>query len=332
MKRTNVLITGMTASQSSMSANNRSLAFAGALRQVLLKAGDDVTIAIPELFWTAEDLVKYDAVLVGIAPFTSLSANNAYGALQVADLLKDSSKLTFFVDAPRPDKIETSATAVIKRPANLVKPFYKNRRDYAAAVRPKTAARLFSTLQNLAVNPWPRAIYPALPWDQKNKYVNSISPQVTGVNLDAYLVRMNKAIVEERIKAWVIDSPNTPWSTGVTKTLMYDAHRMKQHKGWSDEQIEYQASYSLGALISPYSDGTWWSTQYAQCLGVLTPVVTHWEESSLIGASWDVLASRIEDMTDTERRELALEQRNSYLRNTPSRQDALDIIKMSIGL
>ena len=108
-----ILITGMSASHASHSANSRSISFAGVLKTVLTLQGHEVTQLDPEVSWNTKDFEEYDSVLVGLSPLTSLSANRVYGALSVIDVLLDTDKLVFFLDAPEPNRITSSLRAII---------------------------------------------------------------------------------------------------------------------------------------------------------------------------------------------------------------------------
>jgi hypothetical protein len=88
---------------------------------------------------------------------------------------------------------------------------------------------------------------------------------------------------------------------------------MREHKGWTDAQVLDRMSNATGALISSQKDGTWWTHRYAQALSLGVPIATEWRNSQALGSSWSVLASNIEALTDSERLELSVEQRKSYL-------------------
>ncbi len=323
----NILITGMTAPHASATANANTLSFAGVLRYALATQGHTVVQTNPDITWTVEDLDKYDVVMVGVSPLTSLSANHIYGALHTIDLLLDSPRLKLFIDAPEPTRITTSLRAMKKNPDNLVKPFYSNRRGYSVAVQTATLARLHKVIDHLLENTWPTVLYPALPWDNPEKTCDQLPAgalsSLVGINLDAYLIDEQLGHHGERSSKWVVDNYSTPWTKSTTATLQKPTVPMRWHKGWTDAQAQAQIAAGIGALITPYySGGTWWSYRYVQCLNVLTPIATGWQDSGLLGSGWALLASTIEDMTQEQRDQLATEQRESYIAHIPSRRDA----------
>lgn len=323
-----ILITGMSAPQASSEANKRSLSFAGLMAAVLVQQGHDVVQTDPEVSWTIEDLSEYDNVVVGISPLTSLSANRVYGALSVIDILLDTGKLVFFIDAPEPTKITSSLRAMVKSPENMAKPFYSYRKDYSYATMPNVLSNLIDVVQYLLNEKWPTTIYPALPWTGTGKIISQLpsgaSESIHGVNLDSYLIT-NQDVLEivPREEKWVVENYLTTWTKSTIATLSLSTLPMKWHKGWSDSDVQSQISRCLGALISPYpTSGTWWSYRLIQCLNALTPVATDWRESGSLGPSWLHLAAFIEEMNDEQRRQLAKEQRDTYSSSIPSRREA----------
>jgi hypothetical protein len=329
-----ILITGMSAPQVSASANKRSLAFAGLLELALTESGHQVSMLLPDITWTKENLEYYDAVLVGVSPLTSLSANYAYGALHIIDVLKDSSKLHFFIDAPNPSQIKSSLTAINSWPQNLTKEFYKNRKGYRKAI--EISANLLSVVDTLLHKKWPTTLYPQLPWDKSN-WIHAHLPaeaasSVVGVNLDSFIIKKNSSGATDRTARWVADSPDSTWTKKKLSTLNYPAMPMKWHKGWNDTQVEEQIAQSFGALITPHKDNTWWTYRYIQAMNTGTPVSSAWLQTSNIGHSWGFLASAIEDMSPQERYELSRAQTDAYLYNIPNKEEAIVNLQNAIGI
>ena len=144
-----ILITGMSAPHASAEANKRSLSFAGLICNVLSQMGHEVVQDDPDISWNINDLDQYDLVLIGLSPLTSLSANRVYGALNLIDLLQESSKLRFFIDAPEPTRITASLRAIVKTPDNLTKPFYSYRKGFMYATVPGMASNLLAVVNRL---------------------------------------------------------------------------------------------------------------------------------------------------------------------------------------
>jgi len=312
-----VLITGMTSSHTAQSANKRALSFAGVVQCVLDGLGHDVTMGDPNINYTAADLSNYDSIIVGVAPITSLSANKAYGALNLIDVALSTNKLTILLDAPQPTQVVSSLRAIESRPENLTKDFYKSRKAYREACIPDVQARLLSTVSTLLYDEWPTTIYPALPWETPNafnKLPGNITKSFQGINLDSHLITEKKpSATQSHLAQWAADSPYSVWTRRTGATILNDIVPMRKNKGTTDDQADEVMLSSIGSLISPHRDGTWWTYRYAQSMSNLTPVATEWRDSRVLGNSWSLLASSIEQMSVEDRAKLANEQRSSYL-------------------
>ena len=329
-----VLITGMSAPQVSASANKRSLSFAGLVDKVLTDAGHQVVMLEPDITWEAQHLDYYDSVLVGISPLTSLSANYAYGALHLIDLLKRTDKLRFFIDAPNPVQIRSSLTSISTWNGNLTKEFYKNRKGYRLAVA--RSNEMLAVVEFLLNETWPTTLCPVLPWDTKQSVSDQLpegaAASLHGVNLDAYIVEKNTQGVTDRTARWVADSHDSPWTKKKLSTLNYPAMPMKWNKGWTDSQVEEQIRQSIGALISPHKDRTWWTYRYIQAMNTATPIASLWTSTSAIGNSWRHLAATIEDMTPQERYDLSRTQTLAYLAHSPGKEEALHDLEKTLNI
>jgi hypothetical protein len=331
-----ILITGMSASHASESANARSTSFASVIKTVLTLQGHDVVQLDPEVSWNTKDLDEYDSVLVGLSPLTSLSANRVYGALSVIDVLLDTDKLVLFLDAPEPNRITSSLRAIVKTPDNLTKPFYSYRKGYDTASQPNMLQNLLDIVEHLLTKEWPTTLYPSLPWQDISKVAAQLPEGAAGslipISLDSYLINNQDVIELERREKWVVENYSSMWVKSTTATLQRPTVPMKWHKGWTDMQVENQIAAGVGALFNPHLNGTWWSYRLIQCINTLTPVATDWRESSAIGSSWAHLASKIEDMSQEERNALAKEQRKDYVNAIPTRTDAAITLSSALKL
>lgn len=312
-----VLITGMSASQASLSANMRSMSFAGVIHKVLSERGHTVSMLDPDIKWSREDLKSYDAILVGISPVTSLSASKSYGALHVIDLLAEDPRLKLVVDAPYPSQITASLRAILATPSNLTKDFYAFRQGYQLAATESVSKRLLGTVDRLLNGAWMETIYPSLPWQNRLDVAECLpagaTASLTGINLDSWLVSTAPIETIEKVDKWVADSPTSTWTKKIQKTLGLPVVAMKHGKAMTDIEVGQQIGRSAGSLITPYRDGTWWTYRQIQSLNHLVPVVTDWKDSQAIGHSWAVLGSSIESMSRSEREELAWQQAVDYL-------------------
>jgi len=312
----NTLLTGMTAGHTSKNANERSLTFAGVINQTLTAAGHDVTWADPDINWTQDMLDKFDAVIVGIAPITSLAANRAYGALNIIETMYDSSKLTLYIDAPMPQLITASLSSIERGQTDLVKPFFSYRKQYALAASDPQRARLESAIHRLYADPWPTTIYPMLPWEAEPlaKGLPEGAGGLFGVNLDAVLLSDGPVPEYERDQVWAIDSYRTRWAITTAKSVVLPTTPMRPDKTTTDWDVEQLMASTIGTMISPQkTGGTWWSYRYVQALRTGSPVVTEWRDSGILGSAWSFLPARIETLSDTDRLSLAQDQKDTYL-------------------
>lgn len=332
-----ILITGMSAPHTSTNTNRRSLSFAGALGMVLTEQGHEVIQDEPDISWNINDIQDYDVVLVGLSPLTSLSANHVYGALNLIDLLIESDKLKFFIDAPEPTRITASLRSISKTPDNLTKPFYSYRKGFTYASVPGMAQNLMDVINYLLTEKWPTTLYPSLPWSGTGKVISQLpsgaSEELKPINLDSYLLTTQETFEVEKREKWVVESYNTSWIKTVTETLQNPTVPMKWNKGWTDSQVFAQISSGIGSLISPYqTGGTWWSYRLIQSMNASTPIATDWRESSAIGESWMYLASHIETLSLQERIDLSHQQRKDYMESIPSRRDAAVDVSDALAL
>lgn len=333
-----IYLTGMTASQASAGANSRNLAFAGVLNRVLTSAGHDVTWEDPSLDVTTDFFDKFDSVLVGVGPVTSLAANRVYGALNIISILWKSEKLKLFIDAPGMAQLSSSIKSVDKNPMHLIKDFYSYRKGYKEVVSNLgLSARISGAINNLADHEWPQTIYPALPWktDEQAKSKLSLNvPKFTGVSLDSHILTEDSESLERSPK-WVVDAMTHRYTKTLVGTLKNPVMPMKWNKGWTDEQVYDQIKRSSGAIVSVNkSDGSWWTYRYAQALNAGTPIYTAWQETEAIGSEWSHLAYALEDLSQDEQTlaDLSQKQKLQYLNNIPNKTESIKQLETLLGL
>lgn len=333
-----ILLTGMTSSQASRAANHRSVAFAGRVFDSLINTEDCIIWwQDPDLTWDRLDFEYFDAVLVGVAPITSLAANRTYGALHIINTLYEDPRLSLFIDAPNPGQITSSLRAIQRTPGNLTKPFYSNRPHFEAAGLPTVTDHLLQSVDRLLSGDWPTTLYPSLPWGNRSlaeQVPNGAYNSFIGLNLDYTLAHVPKIATAERAgQSWMSDTKQSKWLDRATATLKAPIDPMKINKGTSDEEVGRRLNTAVGALISPQKNGeTWWSSRYSQAINLGVPVATEWRDSSRIGPAWDVLPSQIEDMSPRERGSLAREQQRQYTDAIPTGKLARQLLINAIGL
>lgn len=335
-----VLLTGMSAPQASLNANNRSMGFAGLIGSGLNSFGDEVVWSDPSISFSPSDVENYDAVLVGLSPVTSLGANRVYGALNVIDVVWKTSpeKLTLFIDAPNVSQIEVSLRAVLSNPENFTKEFYSYRKNYLkVASDEQLQKRLLSVVENLVSKPWPTTIYPKLPWMNDVSVVSKLPAGAAnsfyGVNLDSIALVDSPTTPSEGVHKWSSDNVNSSWVKTTSNTLSFPCFPMKVTKTSTDDDVSEQISRSVGVLIAPdKKQNTWWTYRYIQAMNTLTPIATNWEETHELDSSWAILAAGIESAGLQSRTTIASAQREAYLRAIPDRIEAIDVLRNILKL
>lgn len=322
---TKVLISGMTAPQSSKSLNEKNISFAGAICKILEYSGVEVVWQDPQVGWTIDNVAEYDAVLLGIAPVLSLTANKSYGILSLIDTMKNDQRLCLFIDAPEPSKVHASLRSASKDySSRLFKEFYSKRKDFKIAV---DLPKIVDAADYLLNEKWPTTLYPTLPWNAEHFSATGLPENVTssfvGISVDSFYIE-HSSKVKERSNRWAVESLRSSWIAKTSENLMFPNIATKHAKTDGDAEAVDVISKSIGLLIGPHDDKiTWWSPRFFQAINTQTPVATEWRAASTIGNSWSHLAAGIEQMSSIDRYELAAAQREEYAEAIPTPHETL---------
>lgn len=333
-----ILICGMTAVQSSRTLSARNFSFAGSITSALTNKSTEVVWADPTIEWSAKNYDQYDAVLAGVAPVLSMTANKAYGILGLIDTLYGTDKLRLFVDAPEPTKIHASLRSVEKDKSRLVKPLYSLRKEYKEVLKnEKAKEKIFRGVDILLSEKWPKTLYPSLPISQKVSdspgIPSTMSDSFVGVNLDSLHIMQKISVHADRQNYWVVDNPKSRWCVDVLDHLMYPTNAAREHRTWTDEHVLKHIAGALGVLVGPHDDKLlWWSPRFIQAINTLTPVATEWRLASEIGSAWNHLAAGLEQMSAVDRYEIASSQREQYLDKLHGIDRSVSELKKEIGI
>jgi len=333
-----ILITGCTAQQASVKTALRTPTFSALLAKAFEDGGVDVSVIEPSVHLTTEQLSEYDQVIVGIAPPTSLSANKVYPAFSIANKARKIGNLALFIDAPEPYKLQASLKSVSLNVADLTKEFYQRRKSYSHLVEnPEVKADVYEFNEFLYTQEWPTTYFPSFPWSNASAINQSIPnaslKNLVAVNLDAQILRAPYVESQFHIlkEYWTCDSMATKWSSNVTATLKYDVIPSRASRWEKETYTLERIKKSIGTLVTVYrGNEPWWSPVLAQSLSVGVPVVTDWRNTAVIGPEWTHLASSIEEMTDSERFDLAVAQKESYLLAIPTWQQSIENLLQTI--
>jgi hypothetical protein len=139
---------------------------------------------------------------------------------------------------------------------------------------------------------------------------------VVPINFDSTLIetgRISPDLTAERTY-WTCDAPNTRWAKKLANTLEFSVFPTRRNR-WDAEDVTLSRMRgAIGTAVSLYrSNEVWWSPALAQSLSLGVPVVTDWRYSQMLGPEWSYLASTVESMSNEERFELAISQRDFYL-------------------
>lgn len=323
-----VLVTGMASSHTKPSTTT---SFFGTLVKSI-ETFATVEWATPSVTWTKEFLDQYDSVVIGVIPPTSLGANKVYGAMHAINIMYESPKLRLVVDHPQIWQFKASLASIDRDVANIFSPFYSKRREFKTAVGETYAQSIRSAATKLLTTPWPKTIYPAMPWKDVESVSRFISTEdesrLIGINLDAHLIS-EPTVSEFCSNIWVADSPKAGWTRKVEKLLALPTAPLKITPREKEEIVSARLASSFGVLIAPHDRGvgTWWSYRYIQAMNALVPVCSDWRDTGKLSNSWYILGSSIEEATPDERLKIAINQRKDYLDAIPTKEESLELLK-----
>jgi hypothetical protein len=284
----------------------------------------------PSLSWTRSDLKKYDAVIVGLTPPTSIAANNIYGALHVLDIMYESPKLRVVTDGAQVWQYKNSIESYKRNPGQVLSSMYSNRREYSEALG--RLSMLESVADKMSNLPMPISYSPMLPWGSVEKLSESLgfihTDRVVGINLDYLLISREEAQPHKKTQ-WAVQDIKSDWWQELSHLTKYSGISTSLKNRVNDSYAYGIMKDSIGVAIPPQGRkvGTWWSYGYVQALNANTPVVTKWQDSWDIGSPWSVLAYQIEDMDAYDRQNLASMQYESYMSNIPSEAETRTLIE-----
>ena len=287
----------------------------------------EVVWSPPKLSWTRAELEEFDAIFLGFMPPTSKSANYAYGALHVMNLMYESPKLNLVVDSPQMWQYKNSVNLFKRSPEQIFSSFYEKRFNFHEAKSGKARHSIESLSEKLNSIPWPSSIVPSLPWidnaSAKEK-VSFVTPDsIRLINLDSFLLK-NASPYLSRSTSWAVSNIKSTWWEKLRPTLRYDGIPLSDSpRRANDELACSRLKSSRAALLVPQERGTgsWWSYGYIQAMNTSTPVATHWQETLGFSPTWSLLPYNLEDMEPYDLQELASAQKKIYESAIPGRDE-----------
>lgn len=323
-----VLITGCSAQQASNKHAQRTPTFASLLVKAFADAGVVADHVEPSISYTEEQLSKYDLVVVGITPPTSITANKIYPAFAMAARARKIGNLALMIDAPDSMKIQPSLKACYADPKSFYKDFYNRRKNYSDVVQDLDLQQeIQGFVRFLIEDKWPTTFYPVFPWSTKKfaEYLPNLDQEkLVPVSVDSYLIIQAPAAQNyyETKKYWTCDGLQTPFGVAHSKMIRHSVEPTRETKWEPQAETLARIRGSIGTLVATYrNDESWWSPALAQSLSQNVPVVHDWKLTRHLGPEWNHLATNIEDMDSAGRLDVAFHQKQSYLKSLPSHEE-----------
>lgn len=293
----------------------------------------EVTWAAPKLSWTRKDLEQYEAIVFGLIPPTSLSANRIFGALNVLQLMFDSPKLKLVADSAQMWQYRNSVKALKRDPGILFTSFYSKRADYSSILENRHIVE--NAVSALESEIWPTVLYPELPWGSAERVATILdfvpSESLTGINLDSTLISPEPPRIGRRDN-WAVENPKSTWLPDLQRLLTFPLLPVKVGRRTDDDYALGILRNSMGLIIPPQERkvGSWWNYRLYQALNTGTPVATYWQDSCVLDPSWGVLAYTLEDYDPVQRQMVANSQRYSYVNAIPEKEEAIHNLKSNL--
>lgn len=315
----------------------------GMIADRLRAAGHDVTVGKPSLEKSL-DGDRWDHVFVGLGPLHGLGTSSMYGALGLIGTHAPDGKCTLFLDDLDAGKIGSGFRVMLNRPARLVKPFYKYKREHDVAVKPDVHEWLMKVvdfLANASTSAYPRMIVPSFTYDEAFRIASLVAP---GAAEGVKPVDFSKVVPDIRESHLVHPSPPDLFEgyplPGDNDWYWVTDHKIdsKPVRDMTPERPVFQckeemlASYlpdTLRAFLLPFRG---WSPLYAQLLREGVPVTTHWRAGARIGPAFDHMAVEVEHLDRAGLRKLAREQRTLLNKVSPSARRITSLIKEGTNL
>jgi hypothetical protein len=323
-----VLFTGMASSHCYPRDN---VSFFGTLAKAVGEFAE-VVWDTPKISWTKSQLAEFDFVFLGFIPPTAMSANKIYGAMHVLGLMFDSPRLRLVADSQQIWQYKNSINHFKKDVSKLFDSFYSKRAEYSRAKESLGTSQIEIAAQKLDSSVWPITYYPALPWTDPAVAARSLGfsleKRLIGLNLDSMLLNPEPYDVSNRSPFWSVVPSDGKWLKKVDPFIVNPLVQTVVHDDTSLKTIKD----SLGLLVPPQDRnlGTWWNYRYIQALNSNTPIVTDWTTIRGFDPSWSHLAYQIEEMSHSERLEVAKTQLQSYRNSIKTKNEAINSLKESI--
>lgn len=326
-----ILVTGMTASQIHESTKRQGVTVAGAIAKALRDLGHEVTVsAFPvEALKDPESYVTdYDFAWIGQGPLKGLGTAYAYGALAAMDIFEK--RCGVYCDDTGTRKIGSEYRSTMRRPADLVKPFWQYKKGWQTAREDDVFPRLIRQVELLAgedeTRSHPPVFMPA--WTYDFGFTAAVQMSVpASLNLytadpSAYMeTRLERHPVSEDAQYWV--SAWRPESSEVNSMGV---------RLWDIEPITRVSWDPLSAASGILIPSAMWAPELLIATGIGVPACVDWRVlGKHFGPSFEHLPANLEVLDKSERDDIANEQHRLLLKESTSKEAVRDTLAAAMS-
>jgi len=296
-----ILITGMT---SRMTSFSRESSFPSLLARSLSIFGHDVSMLVEY-----SGAARYDAVIAGLASPLAPSSTYLVPTAQTIDEAQQQGKLAaVYIDDPDISKIIHGCASALRRPDRLEKPFYASRPGMQAfAENPSLHATVMAFIERMSAWSWDTVLWPGHPWAQ-DKVAGSGYGSFRSVPVDP-----TAALRQVVAKRWpdTDDVPgrnSPPGAHWVAETTYFQDHvfdpsisRQVYDVMTGDELTKTSDMFAMSyGVIHGNSTSPGWWTPFPYLAALTGRIyIPHPDEGRLMGESYYVLPSAVENLDPT---------------------------------
>ncbi|UXE04267.1 hypothetical protein SEA_BLUENGOLD_125 [Gordonia phage BlueNGold] len=306
-----IMITGMTARQVNEQSRDGFITLSGSLAKTLRKMGHDVVTKPYQI----KDSLKgetgdFDLAFVGLGPLKGIGTAYMYEAVQaIHDYY---GRLVLFVDDTDTKKMGREFKTVLKRPSDYNKPFFMYKREWSTLQDPKLFEKHMRTVEILAghLGTYPPLLVPS--WNFDLAYTAAVKLCTEAANNAITFDPSNDFSVDEgasrieRETLW-----GTTWDSTSTAINRMGVYR------WDVETIPTYSKHRMSEVAGLLAPSSIWAPEITIATSVGTPVAADWRVlGPYLGPAFEVLPANIELMSEKERQNLAIEQKDALLSNS----------------
>ncbi len=318
-----ILITGATASHGSADAHRRTPRFCGLLNTAFNFSGHVAEMKFMGMGATEKEFKDYSTVIIGMSPFSSMSANKMYTALNTFYFAHKAGKAKVVIDAPDPHLVYQSFKSILSNPSILYKKIYNKREGFdLVTTSPEIQERMYKSIEILLEGDYD-VIIPSVPYFSGSREIygipNTVNNSLIEINFDNLFADKFFVNLSNKSKYWSIENEKSKWAVSVKETLSKPVINLKRNP--YDTEFDYisRMQESYGFLLPVYKNNVpWWSPNIMLALSCGVPVFSDWRLTGDLGNYWNYLPQYVEELSYEERYALSNGQKESYVASTPN--------------